>query len=83
MPDPVSGERAFANVVHKPEKQMKLESLNEFVLNERKMAKFKLPERLEILVELSITNVGKINIESKMAMESASNREIKFWLIYK
>jgi non-ribosomal peptide synthetase component E (peptide arylation enzyme) len=62
---------------------MKLESLNEFVLNERKMAKFKLPERLEILVELSITNVGKINIESKMAMESASNREIKFWLIYK
>jgi non-ribosomal peptide synthetase component E (peptide arylation enzyme) len=62
---------------------MKLESLNEFVLNERKMAKFKLPERLEILVELSITNVGKINIESKMAMESAPNREIKFWLIYK
>ena len=61
MPDSVLGERACAFVVLKPKKRMDLKSLNGFLLNERKIAKFKLPERLEIVEELPLTNVGKIN----------------------
>jgi non-ribosomal peptide synthetase component E (peptide arylation enzyme) len=30
-------------------------------VNERKIAKFKLPERLEIVDQLPVTHVGKIN----------------------
>ena len=77
MPDTVLGERACAFVVLKPEKQMNLESLNEFLLNERKIAKFKLPERLEIVDELPLTNVGKINKKKLREIITAKLNEEK------
>lgn len=61
MPDPVLGEKACAYVVLRPGKEMDLDSLNRFLLEERKIAKFKLPERLEVLDALPLTNVGKVN----------------------
>lgn len=61
MPDPVLGEKACAFVVLLPGKEMLLESLNGFLINEQKIAKFKLPERLELVGSLPLTPVGKIN----------------------
>ena len=43
---------------------MTLESLNEFLLDKRKIAKFKLPERLELIDAFPLTPVGKINKRS-------------------
>ncbi|MEE9610273.1 MAG: AMP-binding protein, partial [Desulfatiglandales bacterium] len=61
MPDPLLGERACTYIVLRPGKEMTLDSLNEYLLNERKIAKFKLPERLELVEALPLTHVGKIN----------------------
>ncbi len=61
MPDPILGEKACAFVVLLPGKEMTLKSLNEFLFNERKIAKFKLPGRLELLDALPLTHVGKVN----------------------
>lgn len=61
MPDPVLGEKACAFVVLMPGQEMTIDSLNEFLLDERKIAKFKLPERLELLDALPLTHVGKVN----------------------
>ena len=44
-----------------PGQERALNSLNEFLLDERKIAKFKLPERLELLDALPLTHVGKVN----------------------
>jgi len=83
MPDPVLGEKACAYVVLRHEKEMTVESLNEFLLNDRKIAKFKLPERLELVKVLPLTNVGKINkkllremIASKIKEERAFEKEL-------
>jgi non-ribosomal peptide synthetase component E (peptide arylation enzyme) len=38
-----------------------LDGLCEFLTTERKIARYKLPERLEIVAALALTNVGKIN----------------------
>ena len=79
MPDPLLGEKACAYVVLRAEKEMTLESLNGFLLNDRKIAKFKLPERLELVEALPLTNVGKVNkkrlremIATKIEAENAS-----------
>ena len=77
MPDPILGERACAFVVLKPKKRMDLKSLNGFLLNERKIAKFKLPERLEIVEELPLTNVGKINKKKLREIITAKLNEEK------
>ena len=54
-------ERACTYIVLRPGKEMTLDSLNEYLLNQRKIAKFKLPERLELVEALPLTHVGKIN----------------------
>ena len=41
-----------------------LDELGEFLLNERKIAKFKLPERLEFIDELPVNKVGKFEKKS-------------------
>ncbi len=61
MPDPLFGERACAYVVSRQGAELSLGSLNEFLLNERKIAKFKLPERLELVDAFPLTAVGKID----------------------
>lgn len=76
MPDPIFGEKICAFVVLFPESAMTLDSLCRFLTNERKIARYKLPERLEIVEHLPLTNVGKVNkkylredIASKLAAE--------------
>jgi len=64
MPDKVMGERACAFVVPQPGATFTLEELSDFLLNERRIAKFKVPERLEFIDELPLTNVGKFEKKS-------------------
>jgi 2,3-dihydroxybenzoate-AMP ligase len=59
MPDPVFGERACAFVVLHDGKRLTLPQLSEFLLAQR-IAKFKLPERLEVVEEFPISPAGKI-----------------------
>lgn len=58
-PDEVLGERVAAVVVVKPDMTLSLEELVGF-LREKKIASYKLPERLEIRTALPRNPVGKI-----------------------
>jgi len=58
-PDEVMGERVAAVVALRPDITLTLEQLVDF-LRERKIASFKLPERLEVVPELPRNPVGKI-----------------------
>jgi len=77
MPDLVFGERACAFVTLRPEAMLSLGQLTRFLL-EQNIAKFKLPERLEILPELPVSAAGKIMrralrelIEAKLKKEQS------------
>ena len=61
MPDQLFGEKCCAFVVLAPGASLTLEDLCDFLYRERKIARFKLPERLETLDALPVTNVGKVN----------------------
>jgi 2,3-dihydroxybenzoate-AMP ligase len=61
IPDPVLGERACACVVLKAGGNLSLEELGRFLREEKRIARFKLPERLEIMERLPTTAVGKIS----------------------
>ena len=61
MPDPVLGERACAFVIPRPGATLTLEGLCRFLLEEKRIAKFKLPERLELRERFPTTPVGKIS----------------------
>ncbi|WP_063128481.1 (2,3-dihydroxybenzoyl)adenylate synthase [Nocardia fusca] len=77
MPDPVLGERICAYViVAEGEEQPDVTSIGEFLLDQG-LAKFKLPERVEVVDEFPLTNVGKVSkkdlradIEKKIEKES-------------
>lgn len=80
MPDEKYGERACAFVIPKPGRIVTFEGLVEFLKAER-IAKFKFPERLEIVGEFPISPAGKIlrralrdRIRDEIATETA-NRE--------
>ena len=60
MPDRALGERTCVYVVRRDNAQVTLEDLKRS-LHERGVAKYKWPERLELVDELPITNVGKID----------------------
>ncbi len=60
MPDPVMGERACAFVIPKPGESLSFGELKEFLL-EKQIAKFKIPERLEIVDSFPLTKVGKVS----------------------
>jgi 2,3-dihydroxybenzoate-AMP ligase len=60
MPDPVLGERTCAYVVPRGGASLSLEELVGFLKNKR-IAKYKLPERLEFVEGLPLTSVGKID----------------------
>jgi 2,3-dihydroxybenzoate-AMP ligase len=75
MPDAVLGERACAYVVLRPSASLDLGALTRF-LEEKHIARFKLPERLEVIERLPATAVGKISkkdlrddIQRKLARE--------------
>jgi 2,3-dihydroxybenzoate-AMP ligase len=59
MPDPVYGERACAFIILKKNRMLVLDELNAFLLT-REIAKFKLPERLEVVDSFPISPAGKI-----------------------
>ena len=61
MPDKEFGERACAYVVCKPGETLTFEEMVSFLL-EKKIAKYKLPERLEIMDQLpTVGDSGKVN----------------------
>ena len=60
MPDPVMGERGCAFVVPRPGRMLTLPELCAFLLDKR-IAKFKLPERLELVQSFPLTGVGKVS----------------------
>jgi 2,3-dihydroxybenzoate-AMP ligase len=74
MPDALLGERACAYVVPREGTEINLDSLNEFLLSERKIAKFKIPERLELLDVFPLTPVGKVN---KVALRDMIAEKVK------
>jgi 2,3-dihydroxybenzoate-AMP ligase len=59
MPDPVLGERPCAYVTLKDGGSLTFEQLIEY-LKGQEIARFKLPERLEVLSHMPLTSVGKI-----------------------
>jgi 2,3-dihydroxybenzoate-AMP ligase len=60
MPDAVMGERSCAFVILKPGRSLTLDQLLVF-LQGKKIAKFKLPERLEIVDALPLSGMGKVS----------------------
>jgi non-ribosomal peptide synthetase component E (peptide arylation enzyme) len=61
MPDPIYGERACAYLVLRPgHRAPDVRELAEFLL-ERGLAKFKCPERVEVVEEFPTTRVGKVD----------------------
>jgi 2,3-dihydroxybenzoate-AMP ligase len=60
MPDADLGERTCVYVVLREGQELSLDELCEF-LNGRRIARYKLPERLELVDELPLTKVGKVD----------------------
>lgn len=60
MPDQVMGEKGCAFVVPRPGRSLTLGELCAFLVS-RNIAKFKLPERLEIVPSFPLTPVGKVS----------------------
>jgi 2,3-dihydroxybenzoate-AMP ligase len=60
MPDAVMGERSCAFISLKPGHSLTLQELNAFLL-QSKIAKFKLPERLELVDTFPLTGMGKVS----------------------
>jgi non-ribosomal peptide synthetase component E (peptide arylation enzyme) len=61
MPDPVLGERLCVYVVPKPGQQAPSIEEVRAAFDQRGVAAYKFPERLEVVSELPMTKVGKIN----------------------
>jgi 2,3-dihydroxybenzoate-AMP ligase len=60
MPHPVLGEQTCAYLVLRPDETVDLPALCAY-LESRRVARFKWPERLEIVDVLPVTNVGKVD----------------------
>ena len=67
MPDPNMGEKTCACVILRSGQQLTLKELVEF-LNAREIAKFKLPERLELLAEFPVSTFGKVSKKALVEM---------------
>jgi 2,3-dihydroxybenzoate-AMP ligase len=61
MPDRVLGEKGCSFVLTRDNQPLTMEELNKFLREERNIATFKLPERLELVTSFPMTNVGKID----------------------
>lgn len=60
IPDPLLGERMCAFVIPQPDMTLTLEALTSFLLA-KDIAKFKLPERLELVAEFPLSKMGKVS----------------------
>ena len=74
MPDPVLGEKMCAYTILQAGTSLDLEDLKDFLLS-HEIAKFKLPERLEILDEFPLTTFGKVSKKDLVAMVSKKIRQ--------
>jgi len=70
MPDPHLGEKVCACVIPKQGRSLSLKDLVEF-LKDREIAKFKLPERLEILSDFPVSTFGKVSKKALVEMVTA------------
>ena len=70
MPDPYLGEKMCACVIPKKGRSLSLKELVEF-LKDREIAKFKLPERLEILSDFPVSTFGKVSKKALVEMVTA------------
>ena len=69
MPDPTMGERMCACIVPRPGKTLALKELVDF-LTGKEIAKFKLPERLELMGDFPLSTFGKVSKKSLVEMVS-------------
>src|SRR6185295_668902 len=60
VPDPNLGEKMCACVVLKNHSRLELKELVEF-LKDKEIAKFKLPERLEVFADFPVSTFGKVS----------------------
>lgn len=74
MPDPVLGEKMCAYAILQTGASLDLENLKDFLLS-HEIAKFKLPERLEVLDEFPLTTFGKVSKKDLVAMVSKKIRQ--------
>jgi 2,3-dihydroxybenzoate-AMP ligase len=70
MPDPSLGEKMCACVIPKKDHSLTLAELVEF-LKEKEIAKFKLPERLELLSDFPVSTFGKVSKKALVEMVTA------------
>lgn len=71
MPDPMLGERMCAFVILRPGHALGLPALLEF-LHTQEIARFKMPERLEVVAEFPVSTFGKVS--KKALAESIAAR---------
>ena len=78
MPDPDLGERMCACVIPRAGHAVGLEDLTEFLMT-KEIARFKLPERLEIMSEFPVSAFGKVSkktlveiVTQRLAQERAA-----------
>ena len=70
MPHPVLGEQTCACVILHPGQTLTLKELAAFLLG-KGLARYKLPERLEIVDEFPLTAFGKVSKKDLVAMVTA------------
>ena len=75
MPDRILGEKGCAFVLTKENQDLTLDELCRFLKEERCIATYKLPERLELVKELPMTNVGKVDKKSLRTIIQEKLRE--------
>jgi len=71
MPDPNLGEKMCAFVVLRPGQSLTLGELTGFLMD-KEIAKFKLPERLELVPELPVSTFGKVS--KKLLAEAVAKK---------
>ncbi len=74
MPDRILGERVCAFLVTRDATSVAHDQLNQFLVD-RGLARFKLPERVEILAELPLTKVGKVDKNALRDLARTTLRE--------
>jgi 2,3-dihydroxybenzoate-AMP ligase len=75
MPDSALGEKGCAFILTKDNQDLTLDELCRFLKEERTIATFKLPERLELVKEFPMTQVGKIDKKELRRIISEKLRE--------
>ncbi|MGH7950024.1 MAG: AMP-binding enzyme, partial [Candidatus Binataceae bacterium] len=76
MPDAILGEKGCAYVTLRSGTMLRLEDLKGFLAS-RGVAKFKWPERMEVIDEMPLTNVGKVRkveLRADIARKLAAER---------